>query len=139
MTPSEDNYEDLPRAVIERLESQQRSVVLITPQVDGEITRLAQAHFADRSSSRRSTRRWALPAAVAATVASVTLAVFLVRPVNQLSNNILADDIDGSGQVDVLDAFALTRMSAASNRIDQREIDQLMARIVSLNAAGGTL
>jgi len=43
----------------------------------------------------------------------------------------LANDIDGSGVVDILDAFALARMSDGA--ASQAQIDALIGDIVALN------
>ena len=48
----------------------------------------------------------------------------------------VANDIDGSGVVDILDAFALARMQAADRTpAAQAEIDALSMRIVALDGS----
>jgi hypothetical protein len=82
-------------------------------------------------------RRWAVTAAAAA----VLVALLVVRPVGELGRApLVADDFDGSGRVDILDAFALARSRAADPaRISQADIDALATRIVSLRSAARTL
>jgi hypothetical protein len=53
-----------------------------------------------------------------------------VRPFDSVS---VADDVDGSGRVDILDAFALARLQAAGDAgIGDDRIEALAARVVSL-------
>jgi len=106
------------------------------------VCREAAVHFATRSGGARraSTRRWAIPAAAAA--AAVLIAVLVNRPLDEVGTDArhAADDVDGSGRVDILDAFALARARGADPaRVTQGEIDTLAARIVSLRSAGTVL
>ena len=142
MNQTEDEFTDLPRALAERLAAQERSLTLLTPQVDEAVRRAAAAHFATRDAGARRarTRRWAIPAAAAA--AAVLLAVLVTRPQDNVGTDtrLAADDVDGSGRVDILDAFALARARAADpGRVTPGEVDALAARIVSLRAAGSAL
>lgn len=133
MQQAQDHHDDLPRAIAARLAAQDRAVSILTPAVDEAVAREARAHFALRRPrpSARIARRWAIPAAAAATV---LVALFVLPPPGDLGPPALADDVDGSGRVDILDAFALARTRAADpGRVEQSELDALTARIVALD------
>lgn len=120
---------ELPGNVVEQLERQDKSMALLTPSVDQRIREAAAAHFAQRPDRVRPTpRRWAVVGTLAA---SLVAGAFLVRMQTGIQAPLLANDIDGSGVVDILDAFALARMDAASG--SQAEIDALIGDIVALN------
>ena len=120
-------YDQLPSAIAERLESADRAVAIVSPAVDRGVLSQATEHF----SVRRRRRHWAMPTAVAA---SVILALLIVRPGGVFGpTSAGADDIDGSGRVDILDVFALARMPANTSLDSRAEIDSLAARIVSLS------
>ena len=120
---------ELPRDVVERLERLDRSVSMLTPAVDRQLREAAAAHFAERPASVRTTpRRWALLGTLAA---SLVAGAFLVRLQTGMDATMLANDIDGSGVVDILDAFALARMDDAPG--SQAEIDALIRDIVALD------
>lgn len=81
---------------------------------------------------RRKPARWAAGAVAAA----VVLAAFIVvRPLDRFGPYD-PDDIDRSGRVDILDAFALARMRADGAPIGEAEIDTIAARAVALEPAG---
>ncbi|MGH7337603.1 MAG: hypothetical protein ACREI7_08500 [Myxococcota bacterium] len=64
------------------------------------------------------------------------------RPLDEVGTDarLAGDDVDGSGRVDILDAFALARARAADPaRVAQGEVDALAGRIVSLRPAGTVL
>ena len=120
-------YDQLPSAITERLENADRAVVIASPATDRAVLNHAAEHF----SARPRRRNWAVPAAVAA---SVILALFVLRSTGVFGPNpVSTDDIDGSGRVDILDVFALARMSADASLDSQADIDSLAARIVSLS------
>ena len=122
---------ELPSALIEELKRQDKAVAVLTPAVDRQVSEAASAHFARRrKKSRPIARRWALTGTLAA---SLLVGVFLVRMQSELEPDMLANDIDGSGVVDILDAFALARMAAGSGQAPQAEIDALILEIVALN------
>lgn len=132
--------EELPLIIAERLRARDRSVPVLTPQVDRTVMDAARTHFAARPARRAAVyRRWNLPAAAAA---AMLLALLWLAPSSRFGPDEarLTEDIDGSGRVDVLDAFALARLRASDpGRVRQEDIDALMARIVSLDASTGTL
>jgi len=54
---------------------------------------------------------------------------------------LVADDVDGSGRVDILDAFALARAHAgagAANPAEQPDVARLAARVVALTPPADT-
>ena len=63
--------------------------------------------------------------------ASLVAGAFLVRMQTGMEATMLANDIDGSGVVDILDAFVLARMDDAPG--SQAEIDALIRDIVALD------
>ena len=120
---------ELPGDVVEGLRRLDTSVAVLTPAVDRRVAEAAAAHFADRADAAYpKRRRWMVTGTLAA---SLTVGVFLVRTQTGMEPAMLANDIDGSGVVDILDAFALARMheTAAS----QAHIDALIGDIVALN------
>lgn len=130
MSHDTDTPNTLPDALLERLRARDRRVSMLTPQVDRALDAAARAQFAGR-------RRPAVFAGwrYAAAAAVVFVALFLLRPFDsgEADRLRLAGDIDGSGQVDVLDVFALARSRAADPAsVSQARIDELAARIVSL-------
>ncbi len=120
---------ELPGDIVERLERLDKSVSVLTPAVDRRVREAAAAHFAQRPDRVRPiSRRWAVVGTLAA---SLVAAAFLFRIEPGMETTMLANDIDGSGVVDILDAFALARMDEAPGA--QAEIDALIGEIVALN------
>lgn len=128
MNPETESIE-LPNDVVEGLKRLDKSMALLTPAVDGRVVDAAAAHFEERRDPRRPIRRrWAVAGTLAA---SLVVGVFLVRMQTGMESAMLANDFDGSGAVDILDAFALARMD--EERVAQTQIDALIADIVALN------
>ena len=126
---TETEFIELPDDVVEGLKRLDKSVAVLTPAVDRRVTDAAAAHFAERPDRRRpARRRWAVAGTLAA---SLAVGVFLVRMQTGMEPAVLANDFDGSGAVDILDAFALARMD--EERVAQGRIDSLIADIVALN------
>jgi len=94
--------------------------------------------FRDAASPRRTrpdagrSTRWAAGAAAAAMLLA---ALLVVRPLGLLTSYD-PDDIDRSGRVDILDAFALARMRADGAPISEMQIDEIAARVVALEPRG---
>lgn len=138
----------LPRAIAERL-AQEGSIAMLTPGVDAAVLAAARAQFG----RRRRRLAWAMPAAIAATViVAVTAAVLLSQrpaavtdgspsggasasraPAAAAPATALPDDVDGSGRVDILDAFALARADDDTPE-GRARVAALAARVVSLGA-----
>jgi hypothetical protein len=140
MSTETEHYEALPAAIVERLRAREHRVALLTPAVDRAIEAAARDQFAPRRLRPAAGRRWWYPAAVAAAVALVAL--FVVPPYEQarIESQFLADDVDGSGRVDILDAFVLARARAGDpEAVSQERIDELAERIVSLDPSEAVL
>ena len=133
MEPTTEQPETLPPTIASRLRRLDRAEAIFDPRTDRAVLEAARSYFAARPAAvpaRRS--RWALPLGAAA---AVLLAAVLVRPL--VFHTASADDIDGSGRVDVLDVLALARMRAASgdaSRITDTRIEELAYRIVALDS-----
>ena len=130
---SEPESIELPGDLIGEMERLDKSMAVLTPAVDRRITAAAAAHFRQRPQRARPVaRRWAMAGGLAA---SLVIGVFLVRMQTTPGSGPLANDIDGSGVVDILDAFALARINQGPPAAAQPEIDALMASIVALNGS----
>ena len=144
-TLADDEDLDLPDELIQGLARLDKAVAVMSPDADRRIAEAARVHFGERPRRARSAgRRWAMAGSLAASVlvASVLVGVLFWRtqtPVEDLrvaSVASVANDIDGSGVVDILDAFALARMQAADRTpVAQAEIDALSMRIVALDGS----
>lgn len=85
----------------------------------------------ERSAADRRARRWSTRWAAAAAAAAVAFtALLIVQPGSRLGYD--PDDVDRSGRVDILDAFALARQRADGASVSQAEIDAVAMRVVSL-------
>jgi hypothetical protein len=131
MAREDETPEDLPRSLIDAMQSADRPVPLITARVDREIAAQARAHFAGRRQAARRVR----PAwwAVAASLVVAVLVVQLQDSGTPDSGPVYAD-IDQSGRIDIADVLALARSSKAGAK-RQAELDAFALRIVSLKAA----
>lgn len=132
MNPEKESLE-LPNELVEGLKRLDASIPLLTPAVDRSVAEAAAAHFEARpvgATPRPRQRRWAISGALAA---SLMAGLFLVRMQNDVEQSLLANDFDGSGVIDILDAFALARTNGRAGDATQDEIDALVMRIVSLN------
>src|SRR6185503_977982 len=109
MDPTTEQSETLPPTIASRLLALDRAEAIVDPRTDRAVLEAARAYFAGRPAAARARRsRWAVPVGMAA---AVLLAAVLMRP---LVFQPPADDVDGSGSVDVLDVLALARMRAAA-------------------------
>lgn len=132
MNEANEEYSELPDAVAKRLAERDRVVGIVAPETDRAVRALAEAHFASRTAmpERRAGRRWHVPAALAA---GIVFALLMLRPAEIFrSAPGIQDDVDGSGQVDILDVLALARMTADDMHAHQLDVDALAARIVAL-------
>ena len=134
MEPTTEQPETLPPAIASRLRRLDRAEAIFDPRTDRAVLEAASAYFAARPAAARARRpRWAVPLGAAA---AVLLAAVLMRPLVFAPS---ADDVDGSGRVDVLDVLALARMRAAAGDatgITEARIEELAYRIVALDSAG---
>ncbi len=132
MTREDDEYEDLPKTLIDQLKSADQPIPMITSRVDREIYRLAQAQFSGRQ------RVWGRRSAWAAIAATVLVALFLVqlRGPQVVEPGPVYADLDNSGRIDIADVLHLARAGGAGQR--QAEIDAFAMRIVSLAPSGET-
>ena len=132
MKPETESIE-LPNELVEGLKRVDTSIAVLTPAVDRRVSEAAAAHFGKRpQGATQPTPRWALVGTLAA---SLMIGLFLVRMQNDVEQSLLANDFDGSGVVDILDAFALARMNSDLGEATQDEIDALVMQIVALNGA----
>ena len=127
---------ELPAELIEDLARLDKSLAVMTPAVDRRLAEAARAQFGARPERRRMTpRRWAFAGSLAA---GLSVAAVLWLPEDGVDPTLLADDIDGSGVVDIRDAFALARMAGEDRTpAAQERIDALAMRVVALHAASG--
>lgn len=146
MTSKNDNEPTLPAALIERLRERDRAVAILTPQLDRMLEQQARAQFAARpqAPARRRAPLWGLSAAAAAALVFVVIAVREPMIADQAPLSLprqtafeqmsLPGDYDGSGTVDVLDAWQLSRALAQNPRLAANDTpDTLMQRIVALD------
>lgn len=136
MTDPTDTPPELPDALIEALRRREPAAILVPREIDGAILRPARQQFATREVAYLPPIRnyWMTAAAAAA----ILIAVFTMTTLRYEAPPaaVIADDVDGSGQIDVLDAFALARRSAQHPEpAAQTRIEALLARIVSLSPA----
>ena len=142
---SEEEDLHLPEELMEGLAGLDKAVAVLSPETDRRIAEAVRAHFGDRPSRRAPTakRRWALAGSVAASLLVGLLFWRAQTPVETLQVARVADvadDIDGSGVVDILDAFALARMEPDGRTAAlQARIDALTASIVALDGSAEKL
>ena len=137
-TLADDEDLDLPDELIQGLARLDKAVAVMSPDADRRIAEAARAHFGERPRRARAAgRRWAMAGSLAASLLVGVLFWRTQTPVEDLrvaSVASAANDIDGSGVVDILDAFALARMQAADRTpAAQAEVDALSMRIVALD------
>ena len=134
-TLADDEDLDLPDELIQGLARRDKAVAVMSPDADRRIAEAARAHFGERPRRARAAgRRWAMAGSLAASLLVGVLFWRTQTPVEDLRVASVANDIDGSGVVDILDAFALARMQAADRTpVAQAEVDALSMRIVALD------
>lgn len=122
MTEHEPQFEELPPEIVARLRAADRAEPIVDPATDRAVLHSAERYFYFRRARHTAARLKRLVPLAAAAV--VLLALLIVQPVHRLRH---PDDVDGSGRVDILDAFALARMP------DGEEAGRALAnRIVAL-------
>lgn len=127
---TDDQFEDLPDALVSDLRATYgRTSTTVPPTVDAAILHEARAAFARRRRFQLALRGFG---AVAAAAAIIALALPLIRSANttkrvakapvqtQLISVVPAnEDVDGSGKVDILDAFVVAKLIETKNQIDE--------------------
>ena len=133
MDPNTEQPDTLPPAIASRLRALDRAQPIVDPRTDRAVLEAASKYFAARPATARARPlRWTLPLGAAA---AVLLAAVLMRPL--VFDAPSADDVDGSGSVDVLDVLALARMRAArgdASGITEARVEELAYRIVALDS-----
>lgn len=129
MTHNDDQFEELPEALIEALKSADEAVPVITARVDREVLKMAREQFAGRKPAWRRRPAWA---AVAATVLIAIFIVQLDQPMQQA-----AQPMRVAYSADISDVLRLAR-ERAGDPAAQAEIDALAMRVVSLSPAGAS-
>lgn len=119
------DIEDLPAEFVSALKRRELPADMITRRVDRELQAMAAEQFATRKLAPRR-HNWA--AVVAVAVIGTILLISTRDPV--LTKNDLYTDVDGSGQVDIADVFALARNG---RDLTQNDLDAFAASIVSLD------
>jgi len=133
MDDNDQELETLPPALVSRLKAHDRAQPIVDPRTDRAVLDAARAYFAQRPAMMaRHRRRFAMPLGAAA---AVLLAVFVVTRSLGPESVALADDVDGSGRVDILDAFALARAARDdASGVAAARIEELGYRVVALDA-----
>ncbi|HJR70714.1 MAG TPA: hypothetical protein VKA43_11780 [Gammaproteobacteria bacterium] len=131
MDDRDQELETLPQALVSRLKASDRAQPIVDPRTDRAVLDAARAYFAQRPvAAARYRRRFAMPLGAAA---AVLLAVLVVRSFGP-EPVALADDVDGSGRVDILDAFALARAARDdASGVAAARIEELGYRVVALD------
>lgn len=129
MKRDENQFDDLPEALISELRSSDESLPLITARVDREVLKMAREQFATRRPA------WRRPA-WAAVAAAVVLAVFMI-PQFRLYEHQPALELNFASerQPDISDVLMLARLTQDEPGAQAR-IDALAYQVVSLGAPG---
>ena len=125
----ENQFDDLPAALVEALKREDEALPVITAQVDRRMAELAREQFANRKAPSAIPKTAWMGVAAALAVAVVGLQLW--QPAIRDRHDIYAD-VDGSGQIDIADVLAIARRESLS----QAEIDAFANRIVALNPVG---
>lgn len=136
-----------PPKLVDALSRVSDKVVFVPPAVDEAIIRAAHRHLQPR---RRIWLRW--PRLLPATAVTLLLfgwALWIIQPFSSRPAKLLGD-VNGDGQIDILDAFALARCVKTSPSaclqfdmngdgvIDRSDIELLASRAVRLERPGGS-
>ena len=132
MDDRDQELETLPPALVSRLEASDRAQPILDPRTDRAVLDAARAYFAQRPATvARHRRRFAMPLGAAA---AVLVAVLVVRSFGPEPTVLARDDVDGSGRVDILDAFALARAARDdAGGVAAARIEELAYRVVALD------
>lgn len=114
-----DNANDLPHGLREDLAGLYRAKVKVPAEVDRAVLSSARARAAGRN-RRRLIMRWAAGAAAVAAMAALVLKYLpMTNPPRQPVAQI-AEDVNGDGRVDILDAYLLARRVEGRQQIEPR-------------------
>lgn len=161
-----DEHDDLPAELVDQLRDATSHRAFVPDEVDQRIMAAATAHLSTHraATSRSSKLRWLPPAAAAA-----CLAMAIVFYISQMSfqnasqpavatnadvsggSTFLSDiptqgDIDGDGEVDIVDAYMLSKLLGDAQRwpdlntdgvVDQADVALLVSRIVDVSGGAG--
>ena len=133
---------DLPDELIQGLKRVDRAVAVVSPDADRRVAEAASAHFGQRPRRARAARlRWAMAGSLAA---SLLVGVLFWRtqtpmePIRVANVVPVPNDIDGSGAVDILDAFALARMAHEGSVPATRAKTDSVPRMARTDGASAT-
>lgn len=137
--PGEEDL-DLPEEWVQELARLDSSVAVMSPEADRRVAEAARNHFGTRPRRARPAGfRWAMAGSLAA---SLLVGVLLWRTYTPMGSAdlrvatvaVISDDIDASGAVDILDAFALARMARGDQTLAaQSKVDALARSVVALD------
>ena len=128
MQEHDEQYDELPAALVEALRESDSKIEILSAKVDREVATLAADHFGNRRAPARVFRPvWA----AAAALALVAFIVVEFQVPEQSPEPRLYSDVDGSGRVDIADVLALAR---STDSVTQADLDAFAARIVSLSS-----
>ncbi len=149
-----ENLEQLPEAIIDRLRGEEQSISIISPKIDQIILAEAKSHFAAREPAKsRTLTRPAWAAIAASTVLAIlVMSEFYIEQSVDISGFMDTSrfldplpapgffaDVDNSGRLDIVDVLALARRHEGNPAaVSQAQIDALMMKIVSLSENGDT-
>lgn len=144
--PSVEEDVDLPEELARELARLDRSVAVMSPEADRRIAEAASHHFGTRPRRGRPAGfRWAMAGSLAASLLVGVLLWRTYTPVGPAGLRVatiasVPDDIDRSGAVDILDAFALARRAQGDQApAAQAKIDALAMSIVALDGSAEKL
>lgn len=144
--PSAEEEIDLPEELAQELARLDGSVAVMSPEADRRIAEAAREHFGTRPRRARPAGfRWAMAGSLAASLLVGVLLWRTYTPMGPADLRVatvasMPDDVDGSGAVDILDAFALARMARADRApAAQTKVDALVMSIVALDGSAEKL
>lgn len=142
----------LPDKLAERLSAMHDGRLFIPPDTDRAVMEQAREHFGVKPDTNR--RLWLRFAAPLAAAAMIALGVWTVWPnagtYEGETLHVVQGDADGSGTVDILDAFTMARVLDAGEtapaewdltgdgRVNRADVSAVTAIVVSLSGAHPT-
>jgi hypothetical protein len=145
--PVNDTEPEASARLVDDLRALYGAHLSVPSDVDDRVLGMARRRFADRR-PRILVLRWAGAAALAASVLLAVLLLFPIEEAAEIQPGQVAvaarEDLDGSGEVDILDAFALARYIQDDERerpewdvnrdgvVDRGDVDVIAMSAVSL-------